>query len=271
MEKKEWGKYAKTYHFNIISPLKEEVTNPLFVDIKKIANSKDLVIADLGTGIGDLLPFLAENFKEVYAIDFSKKMIDAAKEKYSTYPNIKFEQADIRELTKLGFKFDIAISINSILHPSFEDIKKSFNEIYNSLNEGGTFIGIFPSMESILYNFMLLYEREYHKYNDEEKALQSTKTIGEKSKYNFITATYEEEGEKQKFYYKFELSHKLKQAKFKKIRFKKVLYPWGEATGGYEDFPGMPKMWDWYVIAVKEPILVKEVNGNNQKQEDPKH
>ena len=97
MEKKEWGKYAKTYHSNIISPLLDKVTNPLFNDINNISNSKELIVADLGTGIGDLLPFLSENFKEVYAIDFSKKMIDAAKEKHSTYPNIKFEQADIRE------------------------------------------------------------------------------------------------------------------------------------------------------------------------------
>lgn len=251
MEKKEWGKYAKTYHSNIISPLLDKVTNPLFNDINNISNSKELIVADLGTGIGDLLPFLSENFKEVYAIDFSKKMIDAAKEKHSTYPNIKFEQADIRELTKLGFKFDVAIAVNSILQPSFEDVKKSFNEIYDSLNESGMFIGVFPSMESVLYNFTLIYEREYQKCNDESKALQSTKRIGERSKYNFITGIYKEENEKQKFYYKFELNYRLKQANFKNIRFKKVLYPWGEGSGDYEDFPGMPRMWDWYVIAVK--------------------
>lgn len=251
MDKKQWNKYAKDYHSSIISPLKEEVTNPLFNDIKNIHNSKKLTVADLGTGIGDLLPFLSKNFKQVYAMDFSEKMIQKAKEKKSEYKNIKFKQADTRELTKLNLKFDVIIAINSILHPSTKDLKKSFNEIYTSLNKNGIFIGIFPSMESVLYNFTLIYEREYQKYNNEKKALKATKRIGEISKYDFITGIYEDDNEKQKFYYKFELNYRLKQANFKNTRFKKVLYPWGEGIGDYEDFPGMPRMWDWYVIAVK--------------------
>lgn len=250
MRKREWDQYAREYHEYIISPFQKNIKNPIFADLKKI-NTKNLTVADIGTGRGDLLPFLSKNFKQVHAIDFSDKMLEIAKEKNQEYKNIIFEKEDIKRLTKLDLKLDVAIAINSILHPHFEDVNKSIKQIYDSLNDNGIFIAIFPSMESSIYNFTLIYEREYKKYKDEKKALAVTKRIGDRKKYNFITSTYDEQGEKQKFFYGFDIKNKLRQAGFKSIQIKKVYLPWGDACGDYEDFPEMPEMWDWYVIANK--------------------
>ena len=252
MERKQWDKYAKNYHKEIISPLQKKVINPLFSDILKIANRKKLIVADVGTGIGDLLPFLSQNFKKVYAIDFSKKMLKIAKQRNSLVNNIIFKEADLRKLVDLDLKLNMIISVNSILGPSFEQVEKSFEQISGSLKEGGIFIGIFPAMESILYNFMLVYEREYSKVKNEKRALKDTKKISERKKYNFIMGVFDDNGEKQKNYYQFELRNRLKKESFKKIKFKKVLYPWGKGCGDFEDFYGMPKMWDWYVTAIKK-------------------
>jgi len=253
MEKKEWDSYAdaEDYHSTIISPFQEGVVNPIFSDIEQINEAHEKTAADIGTGRGDFLPFLAEKFKHVHAIDFSKKMLERAKEKHSGHSNITFRQHDIRKLTSLNLNLDIAVAVNSVLHPCFEDVNKSFREIHSSLNKGGMFIGIFPSMEAVLHHSMLVYEREYRKHKDEKKALANTRRIVEKSKYNFITASYEDDGEKQKFYYRFELDNRLRQAGFKDVTFKKVEYPWGEQSGDYEAFHGRPGIWDWYVAARK--------------------
>ena len=250
MNRRQWDSYAEDYHSFIISPFQETVSNPIFADIKK-QNTSNLVAADIGTGRGDFLPFLSSQFKKVHAIDFSQKMLDKAKKKNSKLDNVKFMQGDIRKLGELNIKPDVAVAANSILHPLVKDVEKSLKGIHDKLNENGQFLGIFPSMESVLYHFSLVYEREYKKYKNEQKALSNTKRIVERRKYNFITSVYDDDDEKQKFYYKFELRKRLKEAAFKNIRFKKVVYPWGKEVGDYEDFHNEPGMWDWYVSASK--------------------
>lgn len=248
MENKEWNDCTDDYHSIIISPLKPNVKNPIFSDMRAIAQKN--IVADLGTGRGDFLPFLSKNFKFVYALDFSENMLDAAKAR-NKWKNIKFIRHDIRQLSKLGLKLDVAVAINSILHPSFEDVNRSLSEIHDSLKDGGLFIGIFPSMEAMLYHFMLVYEREFEKYKDESKAMTMTRRKVERKKYNMIRGIYDDDGEQQKFFYKVELKERLKTAGFKNIAVKKVKYPWGETCGDYEDFPGRRMLWDWYVICKK--------------------
>ena len=245
MDAKQWDAYAQNYHDYIISPLNKSVKNPLISELNKLDSS--LCVADLGTGRGDLLPNL-KRFKKVYALDFSKKMIDAAKKNKSS--NITFYQQDLRKLSELGINFDVAIAVNSILLPDFEDVNKIFREIYVNLNDSGVFKGVFPSMEAVIYHFQLVYERELANSED-KKAIKKTKRIVERNKYDVIKGTYSDNKETQKFFYKFELEKRFKKAGFKSVVFKKVYYPWGKDSGDYDDFPGEPEMWDWYVTARK--------------------
>ena len=250
MEQQAWDEYAATYHENIISPFQERVKNPLVADLERLGTN-NLVVADIGCGIGDFLPFLAQQFRDVHAIDFSEQMLVQASQRQQALKNVTFHQADMRELTSIGAKFDVAIAVNSVLHPNPDDVQRSLEEIRGCLNDDGLFLGIFPSMESVLYNFSLVYDREFSKEASEERALRQTKRICERRKYNFITGVYEDGSDRQKFYYEFELGMRLRRAGFKNIKFKKVLYPWGAESGDYEDFHGMPEMWDWYVTAKK--------------------
>lgn len=250
MDRKRWDSYASVYHDYIISPLNKDVENPLISEVRRDDSSNNLVVADIGTGIGDLLPLLSKNFKKVYAIDFSDEMLKLAKSKNKEYDNILFRKKDIRKLTSLGINIDVAIAVNSILSPSFKDVDKSFSEIYATLNREGKLMAIFPAMEATLHYFMLIYEKEYGKLRNEKKALSQAKRQGERSKYDLIRCTYEDAHGKQKLYYRFELKNRLKKAGFKNICIKKVFYPW-EDNGDFKSFEGKPKMWDWYVTARK--------------------
>jgi SAM-dependent methyltransferase len=250
MESHQWDDYVHKYHELIVSPLQDGVQNPLYRELGKISDSRSLTVADLGTGRGDLLPILSERFKQVVAIDFSEEMLTLAREKYKTLPNVTFICADMRELTKHGLTFDIAIAVNSMLHTDPRQIHKTFQEIFNSLQEGGLFLGVFPAAEAIVHYAMLVNERELARTDDEQKAYERMRRIVERRKYCLLRGIYDDDGERQKLYYRFELGNRLRDAGFKYVRIRRVLYPWG-LQGDYEAFPDKPPMWDWFVVAEK--------------------
>ncbi|MBW2968178.1 class I SAM-dependent methyltransferase [Candidatus Woesearchaeota archaeon] len=246
MKAAQWDKYAKEYHKHIISPFSENVRNPLYDDIKRLPKTR--VIADLGTGCGPLLPRLAR-FRKVYAIDFSRKMLEQAKKKAPK--NTTLLRQDLKHLSKLSISYDVAIAVNSVLHPDMFTVDTILKEIYDNLSRRGRLLAVFPSMESVLYQFQLVYRSELRRWDDSAKALTNTRRLVELRKYDMIRSTYTDGREVQKFYYRFELRQILKKAGFSDIKFSKVFYPWGRTSGDYIDFHGKPEMWDWYVTARK--------------------
>ena len=250
MKPKKWDKISENYHDIIISPFQKGVKNPLFNKIERIGGTKDKTVMDAGCGTGELLGVLSSKFKKVYAIDFSSKMIEKAKES-NKEDNIEFSIEDLRNLSKFENTCDVIISVNSILGPKVKDTNLALRSIYTTLKENGIFFGIFPSMESIIYHGFLIFEKNLEIEKDEEKALTKAKKIMERNKYDLIKGTYTDDDGEQKFYYRFELKLRMKETGFRDIKISKVLYPWGKATGDFDDFPGKPKMWDWFVTAYK--------------------
>ncbi len=249
MERHQWDNYAQEYHTHIISPLRERVRNPLYADLLKIPSPERLTVADIGTGRGDLIPRLAQRFGHVVAIDFSRKMLDEARRLQGARRNVSFVQHDTRELARSGLTFDVAIAVNSVLHPCSRDVNASLSQIHASLREGGVFLGIFPAMEAVLYYFTLVYERELARHPDEKAALRSACRIAQRNRYDIMGGVYDD-GERQKLYYEFELRARLADAGFRNVVIKRVRYAWKDVES-YEDFSGRPELWDWYVRARK--------------------
>jgi trans-aconitate methyltransferase len=245
MNSKQWDRLAKNYHEEVVSPFYGKVKNPLFQEISKIKNKKNKSVAEFGCGLFYLGEFLKNNFKEVHASDFSKNMVSQAKKRN---PGTKIKQEDI---TKLNYKdkFDVVISVNSVIMPCQTSVHTSLQNIYKSLKSSGTLLLILPSMESILYHGMLQYDKELK--NKSINAVKSAKRKIENSKYDFFLGHYNDGNEIQKFFYEHEINYLLKKAKFKDIKINKVQYPWGEDISDYEDFPTEEPLWDWFIRALK--------------------
>jgi len=250
MDAKQWDRIAGCYHAEIVSPFTKGIVNPIFEHLDRIKSSEKIV-ADLGTGTGPLLGFLSERFKEVHAIDFSQKMIKAAKQN-NRQNNIIFTVTDLRDLSDYKNKFDVCCACNSVILPSIVDVKKIFSEIYASIKPSGVFLGIFPSMESVLYNGTLVLHREIDNCDDEQKAIRKAERISDIKDYKFLQGIYKNRpGELQKFYYKFGLKYILKKEGFKDVSIEKVLYPWRDDVSDFENFPKEEPMWDWFVSCRK--------------------
>ena len=251
MELKYWNRIAEKYFDEIVSPFSEGVKNPIYRYLEKIA-SKNLVVSDIGTGVGSILSFLSEKFGKVQAVDMSSSMIKMAGEKNKDRKNIQFFLMDMGDMKKIHDSSNVAIAVNSVIMPSAKEIKKIFSEIYNVLKAKGIFLGIFPSMESILYEAMLAQEKYIDEGYDEKEALTLAKKHIRNFRCNFLTGTYRHDEIEQKHFYRFEIKYRLRSAGFRNIKIMRVLYPWNiSADSGYGNFYGKPEIWDWFVIAEK--------------------
>ncbi|OIJ16669.1 SAM-dependent methyltransferase [Anaerobacillus alkalilacustris] len=105
-------------------------------------NVKQGKILDVGCGTGNISIPLSQKGYEITAVDLSEEMLIVAKEKSEmANTSIKFFQQDMRELEGLG-SFDTIISLcDSINYLNNEkEVEKTFEGVYNHLNDQGIFI-----------------------------------------------------------------------------------------------------------------------------------
>ncbi len=248
MKASEWNRVASDYYQEISSPFQEGVENPIFESVEAIDDKERKDVIDLGCGTGPLLPFLSGMFNQVIGVDFSSKMVEISKNVSVDLSNVEVLKKDLRDLREFQNKFDVAVSVNSIIMPDLADIDRSFSQIFNSLKPGGIFLGIFPSIESDIYRAMLTYEREISKVS-KKKAEKNVDEIIDPTGYNFLLGYYENEG-LQKHFYRFELKYRLEKAGFKNIEISRVRYPWESCSDDdIEYFKDKDKLWDWFISA----------------------
>ncbi|MFH1399329.1 MAG: class I SAM-dependent methyltransferase [Candidatus Woesearchaeota archaeon] len=243
MRAKQWDKIAPDYYQYIVSPFNKGVKNPIFRLMKKIKRRR--TVLEVGCGTGTLIPFLAKNFEQVTAIDFSKKMIDIAEAKYGKLGNVEFVRMDALNISRLHKKFDLVVSVNSVLMPDIIKVNKILKRMHHVLAPRGHLVGIFPAMDALVFEAMVTYDSEYEKQRDRAKARRATNKVIDRRFhdfcYGYLYASKPEET--QKHFFGFELMYRLKKAGFRDVKMFKVLYPWEKPTKLHD------KVWDWGVSA----------------------
>jgi SAM-dependent methyltransferase len=248
MRARDWDRVASDYFTEVVSPLAAGLPRPLVHALDAVPDARRKTAADLGCGIGTLLPALAARFGRVLGIDFSPAMLARARANCRA-GNVALHRADLADLRAFHGRVDVAITVNAVLTPDPDRLDRVFAELAATLRPSGVLLGIFPAMEAILYQGLLIHERERRR-STPERARAKTSAILERAKYDFVHGTYREAETAQKFFYAFELEYRLRRAGFRHIRLGRVLYPW-ETVGGYESFPAEPPMWDWLVRATR--------------------
>ena len=135
--KKNWDEMARAY---------EEFTEgknsysfviewPCFMKMLPVLNNKDIL--ELGCGSGRFTFLLEEKEpRSIKGIDISKEMLKMAKEKgKKKNSNACFIEGDISDLDKYNVKVDFIFSSTTFHYIS--DLKKLFQDMYNSLNDNG--------------------------------------------------------------------------------------------------------------------------------------
>src|SRR6185503_17959299 len=130
--------------------------------------------------------------------------------------NVEVHRADLADLGAFAGRLDVAVVVNAVLTPDVTRLDRIFAGLHGVLRPGGVLIGIFPAMEPVLYQGFLIHERERQRY-EPAKARRRTSRILERAKYDFVHGIYRESDRAQKFFYGFELTHRLRRAGFRRV------------------------------------------------------
>lgn len=251
MKASDWDLIAKDYYKEVISPLKDCMSNPLFSELD-FNSWSDKIVLDAGCGSGRLLPTLSKKFNYVYGKDFSKKMIDESKKVTKEFKNVNCFVGDLKKSYNEKNKYDVLISVNSLLDPSVLNITKIIKVFYTSLKKGGVFFGVLPSMESYLYQSMLYVDKKLIGSKKEKLVEKKMKKELNEKAFDYSIGRIEFDGLYQKAFYEFEINYRFKKAGFTNVKIGKVLYDWKEwREAGQTYFPKESPPWDWYVKCEK--------------------
>jgi len=98
----------------------------------------DAVVADLGTGTGQLAAALAPLVRRVIAVDESAAMIKAARERLRTTPNVDLRSGTLEALPIESGSLDLAFVVLVLHHVS--DPARSVDETFRALTPGGRLV-----------------------------------------------------------------------------------------------------------------------------------
>jgi SAM-dependent methyltransferase len=242
-----WSRAAEGYEEAFIDPYLPEVRNPLRQAVAKLADKRKAV-ADLGCGIGPLLPFLAERFGRVIAVDFAEGMLARARERCQGLANVEFHKDDLTGLADFAGQVDAAVAVNSLVLADTAALDTALRAIHGTLRAGGHFLGIVPAIDGVHYFTMLLLDRARSAGMPEGEARQNAAHHAEHEYYDFAFGTFRFQGLEQHFWQPFEVSHRLRRAGFRRVRKAKVHLAW-QQFGCARDLSDEPPPWDWFFQA----------------------
>lgn len=243
-----WSRVASSYEQHFVDPYRADVrNNPVKRILRRLRDPKHRIVADLGCGIGPLLPFLAEHFKTVHAVDFAEGMLERARAQVKDCANVHFHQASFLDLSGLP-KVDIAVAVNSLVLANPADLERALVEIRGLLKPGGIFLGILPAMDAVHYLTMLLVDRALKAGKPIDVARKNAAHHAEHDTYDFAFGQFRFHGLDQHFWQPFEVAYRFGRAGFTVKRLKKVHLSWKEFAGG-KDLKDYAPPWDWFFLA----------------------
>lgn len=251
-----WDKVSAKYGDEIISPKLHSLYNPLFDWIEELPKSAYSKALDLGCGTGPMLATLCQNYQKVCALDLSGSMLEQALnrvfvENPEDLLNIDFVQSPIHMCPQLG-PFDLILAVNSLLMTELHVLKQAFRKLALNLRPGGTFIGVFPSLESIQESYQFQLTDLLKQNKSYQKAKKITDLRMQIRRLHAGVGAYNIGGLHQKYYTQYEIQNRLLSVQIEPLRFDKVIYKREHNYNYHDKLPHRaPKMWDWVVMGQK--------------------
>src|SRR5688572_22215156 len=123
-----WSRAAEVYEKEFIDPYRDAEGNRLLEALAGLDGAA-LTAADLGCGIGPLLPVLAAKFAHVAAVDFAPGMLDRAKERCAGLTNVTFHRRELTDLAPLHGTLDVAVAVNSLVLPDVGRLEEALRQV----------------------------------------------------------------------------------------------------------------------------------------------
>jgi len=248
MDKSYWNRMGKNYRDEIFSVAESDKCRIIEKQLRKFSGPNKIA-ADFGCGIGGFLPLLSENFRKVYAIDFSASCLQKAKLLNGDLDNVSFHCADLTS-PKLSIpKVDFILCVNAIITSSISKRIGILKNISAHLAKGGHLFLVVPSMESAFFTNYRLIE-----WNLDDGMSPSAAVLGgfDKTKPSMAhlhQGIVEIDHVPTKHYVKEELAVLSENLNFEIVSVSKVEYDWDTEFDSPPSWMKSPYPWDWLVVA----------------------
>jgi len=248
MDKSYWNRMGKNYRDEIFSVAESDKCRIIEKQLRKFSGPNKIA-ADFGCGIGGFLPLLSENFRKVYAIDFSASCLQKAKLLNGDLDNVSFHCADLTS-PKLSIpKVDFILCVNAIITSSISKRIGILKNISAHLAKGGHLFLVVPSMESAFFTNYRLIE-----WNLDDGMSPSAAVLGgfDKTKPSMAhlhQGIVEIDHVPTKHYLKEELAVLSENLNFEIVSVSKVEYDWDTEFDSPPSWMKSPYPWDWLVVA----------------------
>lgn len=250
---RQWSRHAARYDELFLDPFRGGAVEPVLRLLDRIPERRRGTVADLGCGVGPLLPWLLERFRRVLALDFAEGMLAKARKRLGADAGrVEFLHRSMEQLDDFEGTLDVAVALNSLVMPDTRLVDRVLAAIQRALKPGGLFVGILPAMDAIHYHTMLLRDLALEDGLEPEAADKFAALHGEHSHYDFAFGRFRYLGLRQKFWMPFEIEHRFRKAGFPAPEIKKIHYPWDDQFAQHERLRHHPPSWDWGVVAKRE-------------------
>jgi SAM-dependent methyltransferase len=243
-----WSEAAKVYEDEFVDPYRPGVRSPLLETLRSVPDARAKVVADLGCGIGPLLPFLSEHYRFVYAVDFAEGMLARSRARCEGLENVAFRQLPLTDLRTLAGQVHVAVAVNSLVMPDVRHLDRSLRQVRRTLRPGGLFLGIVPAMDAVHYYTMLLLERALAAGKPLAAARKNAAHFNDHADYDFAFGQFRFRGLEQHFWQPFEVRYRLRRAGFRNVRLGRVSLAW-EQFAHWKELRKYPPPWDWFFQA----------------------
>lgn len=270
-----WSALARDYDQTVLSPFLDGVRFPLAGALRRIAHrwhrdrSLDRRVAiDLGCGTGSALPLLAQHFSLVVGIDFAPGMLAASLQRVRQFRHdamvlrddaargaareitnwtgsrqrkILLARANLQHLRPLEQTADIALAINSLVTVTDRG-RTLFHALARVMRPGGVAILVLPALDGLAYLLQL-----HRRYGYTPAPIESV---------NWQRGLVQDgSGFIQKYFLADEIRDHLTAHGFRLTRIEPLRCPWAVVgASGWGFFPRHPRIWDWYVEAIRSPM-----------------
>lgn len=157
---------AYEHFYRFYDKLMSDVNYQVYVNIVRKYAKKSDAILDIACGTGNVLIELLKEDYQVCGLDISDEMLLVCQEKLA---NLNLQttlfQDDMRSFQIVNY-YDMIISFLDSLNylTSIKDLKKTFSNVHNALNDGGYFIFDIHSLKNVNLVFS---DYHYHEVNDD--------------------------------------------------------------------------------------------------------
>lgn len=247
MDKTYWDDIADTFDRHVLEIARHDPEAHLRREISRVGSASRSA-ADLGCGPGSLIPLLAESFGQVFAVDHSSHLLDAARGAHQK-SNVQFLQHDLSSGDRLPFQADFVLCSNTLISPSRPVREGIMTAVASSTKSGGKTMLVVPALESVFHVYHSLIRcRGREGKGSGLKEGQADRLLRSEMD-SFAGGVIRVSGVPTKYWMREELLAELGDHGFEPEQVHRIEYGWEEEIDNPPCWLGSPRPWDWMVVA----------------------